>query len=98
MGVLPNEPIPHPHVSPNLEVASRRPQIEHIMWVVERPDHHCGDDLVKYLNFILLFYHLISAAMIVYILAFATIDIINFKIHDVCDCDRHTLVAHDLLL
>ena len=27
---------------------SRRPQIDHILWVVERPDHHCGDDLVTY--------------------------------------------------
>ena len=23
-----------------------RPQIEHIMWVVERSDYRCGDDLV----------------------------------------------------
>ena len=27
-------------------VVNRRRQIEHIMWVLERPDHHCGDDLV----------------------------------------------------
>ena len=30
----------------NRGVANRRPQIEHIMRLVKRPDHHCGDDLV----------------------------------------------------
>ena len=35
--------------SPNREVENhyQRPQIEQIMWIVERPDHHCGDDLVQ---------------------------------------------------
>ena len=32
--------------TPNRGVINRRPQIEHIMWGRERPDHHCGDDLV----------------------------------------------------
>ena len=42
MGGLPNE------VSPilNRGVVDRRRLIEHIMWVVEWPDHRCGDDLV----------------------------------------------------
>ena len=35
-----------PHTTPNRGVANRRPHIEHIMWVVERPDHHCDNDLV----------------------------------------------------
>ena len=34
--------------TPNRRVVNRRPQIAHVMWVVERPDHHCGDDLAPY--------------------------------------------------
>ena len=33
--------------TPNRGVVDQRTQIEHIIWVVERPDHRCGDDLVS---------------------------------------------------
>ena len=52
MSRLLNGPIPKPHIlltpKPGVEegVTNRQLQIEHIMWVIERPDHHCGDDLV----------------------------------------------------
>ena len=32
--------------TPNRGVVNRRPQTDHISGGVERPDHHCGDDLV----------------------------------------------------
>ena len=35
---------------PNRGVANRRPQIERVIYVVELPDHQCGDDLVLQRN------------------------------------------------
>ena len=46
MGELPNTPIPDPHVpqTQGLQIDDHR--LSTSCTVVERPDHHCGDDLV----------------------------------------------------
>ena len=45
MGKLPNVPIPDPHL-PQTEWLEIGDHTLSICAVVERPDHHCGDDLV----------------------------------------------------
>ena len=46
MGELSNGPIPKLPRTPNQGFANLAPQIEHVIGVVEQPDHHSGDDLV----------------------------------------------------
>ena len=61
MGGLSSGPIPDPHTSPNLpnrwvekppfEFAAKSATADSAnhVGVVERPDHHCGDDLVLFI-------------------------------------------------
>ena len=46
MGELPNVPIPDPHVHQTEELHIGNHRLSISCWVVERSDHHCGDDLV----------------------------------------------------